>query len=70
MKEIALAIAEGFKLLKVWIEGSERRQYKRAIDSAESYIRVNERVGKYADMTDKKIEELLTHYSKRFWANN
>ena len=70
MTEVTRAIAEGFKLLRGWIEGSDRRQWKACKESAEKYIQVNEKEGEFKEITDKRKKQLLKHYKKRFFRFN
>ena len=72
MKEIATALTEGFKLLRSWLEGSERRNFKTAIDQGESYIHIaepliTEHVPKDENKKDLK---LLRKHKKVFFKKN
>jgi len=67
MNEIAKAISEGFKLLKTVLDSSEIRRYKAAIDAGENYIRVNEREGEDASLTDREQASLLGTFRHRFF---
>jgi len=67
---IAQAIAEGFKLLKKVLDTKEVRHMRAAIEAAEKYIQVNEKVGQYEDIDDDKQQKHLKHFSKRFFKYN
>jgi hypothetical protein len=43
---------------------------KAAIEAAEKYIFVNDRIGEYKNIDKERQEQLLTHYSKRFFHYN
>ena len=67
---IATAIAEGFKLIAVVLKGREKAKMVAAIQAAEQYIFVDERVGKYKGFDDKDVAKYKLHFRKRFFANN
>lgn len=70
MKEIARAIAEGFKFLGQVYKDSYNRRIRKAFDGAREYIFVNEKDGKYEDFSDKKRKHLLKKYREQFFDNN
>lgn len=67
---IAQAIAEVSKLIAEWMKTAKMRRIQVALDSAERYIFANQKSGEYADITDKRRDQLLAHFSKRFFAYN
>ena len=67
---IAGAVAEVAKVIGNWQVSRERNKMKSAIDAGEKYIFVNERQGEFEDITDKRKNQLLLHFRKRFFANN
>lgn len=67
---IASAIAEGFKILAQVLKGRERARMEAAIQAGEQYIFVDEKSGKYQDISDDRQKKLKVHYRKRFFANN
>ena len=67
---ITQAVTEVAKVVGKWIESSERRRMKVALDSAERYIFVNEKGGEYQGITDERKSQLLLHFRKRFFAYN
>jgi ribosomal protein L16 Arg81 hydroxylase len=67
---IANAIAEFSKAFGTYMATRRVRHMKAAIDAAERYIFVNERLGENADLTDEKQKKLLTKFRKRFFCFN
>ena len=68
---IAQAIAESFKLLKTVMDTAVSRRMRKAIEAGEKYIQVNENEGDFNyDMDDKKKQDKLRHYKKRFFKYN
>lgn len=65
VKEVAGAIKEGFKVVGQYLAGKEIARLKYQLESAQSYIFVDERVGNYAGVNDKKQKELKVHFRKR-----
>ena len=64
---IADAIKEGFKFLGQVMSGAESRRLKYRIEAAVNYVHVDEKIGEYKGITDKKQKELKIHFSKRIF---
>lgn len=67
---IASAIKEIAELIKVALVGSEVRRLKYQLESAQEYIFVDERVGKYKDINDIKAAGLKVHFKRRAFDAN
>lgn len=67
---ISSAIAEGSKLWNTWLKSRDKRRMEAAIEAAEKYIFVSQRVGEYKDISDSRQKQLLRHYAKRFFHYN
>lgn len=69
--DIVTAISEAIKevsgLIRELISGAEVRRLQYRVEAGMNYVFVRERVGQYKDITDKKREELLTHFRKRIF---
>lgn len=67
---IAQAVAEIAKVVGNWQVSAERKKLQAAVEAAEKYIMVNEKVGEFENITEKKQKQLLAHYRHRFFAYN
>lgn len=65
VKEVAGAIKEGFKVLGAYLAGKEIARLKYQLESAQSYIFVDEKSGQYVDLTEEKQDALKIHFRKR-----
>jgi hypothetical protein len=70
IKAIAEVIKEGIQYLTLLQKTRPQRRMKAAIEAAEKYIFVNDRIGEYKNIDKERQEQLLTHYSKRFFHYN
>ena len=68
---IALAIAEGFKLLKKVMDTSDVRRMRKAIEAGEKYIQVNENEGEFNyEMKPSKKKDKLRYFKRKFFKFN
>jgi len=67
---IAGAVKAAAEVWYEYLKTEDKRKAKAAIEMAEKYIQVNEKSGEFKDITDKRKEELLKHYSKKFYRYN
>ena len=67
IKVIAQAITAGAKLWNTWLKSRDKRRMESAIEAAQKYIFVNQRVGEYKDISVSRQAQLLRHFSKRFF---
>jgi len=70
IKAVAEAIKEGMKVWYQWRSGSERRRMRAAIDAAEQYIFVNEKDGRYQELSENRRKKLLRTWRRRFFHYN
>ena len=67
---IANAVAEFSKAFGTYMATREVRHLKAALDAAERYIFVNERMGENEELTDVQQKKLLAKFRKRFFKFN
>jgi len=67
---VATAIAEVSKTIGRIMATKRIRHMKAAIDAAERYIFVNERMGENAKLSDDEQKKLLQKFRKRFFKFN
>ena len=67
---IAEAIKVSIEYLKLLQKTRPQRHMKKAIEAAEKYIMVNDRIGEYRKITKARQEKLLQYYAKRFFRYN
>ena len=67
---IAQAITAGFKLMKTVVDTAEVRRMRKAIDAGEKYIQVNNKEGRFSDLTDEQQKKKLSYYRRRFFKYN
>lgn len=73
LSKILSFLSEGAAFLKSREDNLDTRlnvatekRLRAALDAAEKYMLVNERVSPYDDLTDKKQKRYLKHFKKRF----
>ena len=67
---VSEAISEGFKLVGLILRGREKADAESAIQAGEQYIFVDERSGKYEEISESKRIKLKKHYRKIFFKKN
>ena len=67
---IAQAITEGFKLIRQIRETAVIRKMRKAIDTAEKYIQVNEKEGEFDHLNDDQQQKKLKYYQRKFFKYN
>lgn len=67
---IAKAVAEIAKIVGNWQVSTDRRRLMYRLEAAQEYIFVDEKGGKYKEVSEKKQEKLKLHFRKRVFDSN
>lgn len=70
ISQIIAIVKDVVGILAKLLSGAGSRRMRTAIEAAEKYIQVNEKVGEFTNISKQRRHKLLKHYRKRFFAYN